>query len=105
MKLSAISIDLPSEVNTIMDIDTDESMVEQSETTDADVIMNPPLDSEYHQQTDTEYHEQVDNSILVDNTEMEESAQESLTELPVPTTAKPLRQGVDGTAQVTCTKL
>ena len=29
--------------------------------------MNPPLDSEYHQQTDTEYHEQVDNSILVDN--------------------------------------
>ena len=41
--------------------------------------MNPPLDSEYHQQTDTEYHEQVDNSILVDNTEMEESTQESLT--------------------------
>ena len=55
--------------------------------------MNPPLDSEYHQQNDTQYHEQIDNSILVDNTEMEESAQESLTELPVPPTAKPLRQG------------
>ena len=93
VKKTAIPNDLPLEANTIMDTDIDESMVEQSETHDADVIMNPPLGSVYHQQTDTEYHEQIDNGILVDNTEMEESAQECLTELPVPPTAKPLRQG------------